>query len=169
MSISSIAAKIGCTPETLRSWVHRSEYTVVFRILLPPDRVLARLDWPDITGAAALIEALNDHWQCDVVSELAECCLDSEIPWIHKSRIAEILWSLAPDRYFDSGVLCHMLTAEVPELGRTEAEGMVSLLREDAPRFLNELLRLYHRTFLTPRFARATMVAAARPTLLSWK
>ena len=55
-----------------------------------------------------------------------------------------------------------MLTAEVPGLSLDDSARLVSKLREQSPGFLNGLLRLYHKTFLTPRLARATMVAAAR-------
>ena len=145
-----------------RDYAHEMENTVVFKVPLPPDRIIARLNWPEINGAPALVEALGSHWQCDVVSEFAGCCCDTEIPWSQKNRIAEMLWVLAPDRYFDAGVLSHMLTAEVPGLSLDESARQVSLLREQSPRFLNGLLRLYHKTFLTPRLARAAMVAAAR-------
>ena len=125
------------------------ENTLVFKIPVPPDRLLGRLSWGEISGPEALVEALSDHWKCDVVSELTECCCDSTIPWSEKRRIAEILWSLDSDRYFDAGVPCHMLTSEVPGLSHPEAIQMLSLLREQAPRFLNGLLRSYHKTFLT--------------------
>ena len=55
-----------------------------------------------------------------------------------------------------------MLAAEVPGLSHDDCKKHTALLREHCPRFLNTLLRLYHKTFLTPRLARATMVAAAR-------
>ena len=85
-----------------RDYAHEMENTVVFKVPLPRDRIIARLNnWPEITGAPALVEALSSHWLCDVVSEFAGCCCDTEIPWPQKSRIAEMLWVLAPDRYFD--------------------------------------------------------------------
>ena len=145
-----------------RDYVHEMDDTIVFKLPLPPDLLLARLERPEFTGGSTLVEALGSQWQCDVVSEFAGCCCDTEIPWSQKSRIAEMLWSLAPDRYFGAEVPHYMLIAEVPGLNLAESARLVSLLREQAPGFLNGLLRLYHKTFLTPRLARATMVAAAR-------
>ena len=145
-----------------RDYAHEMDDIVIFHVPLPADLILARLDLARIVSREALAEALSDRWQCDVISEFAECCSNPEIPWSQKHRVAEMLWSLAPARYFGAGVLHHLLAAEVPGLSLTESAHLASLLREACPRFLDELLRLYHRVFLTPHFARAAMVAAAR-------
>ena len=145
-----------------RDYAHEMANTVIFKIPLPPDRLLAKLSWTDITGAEALVWALCSQWECDLLTELVECCCDKKIPWSQKNSVAEMLWSLAADRYFAASIPCHMLLAEIPELHASEAAELVLLLREKAPRYLDGLLRLYHQTFLTPRFGRATMVAAAR-------
>lgn len=140
-----------------RDYVHEMDNTVVFKVPLSPDHIVARLDSP----RGALVQALTNHWKSDVISEFAECCCDTQIPWSQKSCIAEMLWTLGPGCY-SGACVPHLLTGEVPGLSLTEAERLGSLLREQSPRFLNGLLRLYHKVFLTPRFARAAMVAAAR-------
>ncbi len=145
-----------------RDYVHEMDDTVVFRVPLPSDLILAKLDFDQITDTDELCEALKRHWQFDVINEFVGCCCDSRIPWSHKYSIAEMLWSLSPSRYFNDGVPHHMLVAEVPGLSLEESARLVSSLRDKASRFLNELLRLYHRVYLTPRFARATIIAAAR-------
>lgn len=145
-----------------RDYAHEMENTVVFKVPLPPDCLVATLNWPQITGAPAVVEALGSQWQGDVISDLEECCCNPEITWSQKKSISEMLWSLAPNRYFDSGVICHLLAAEVPGLSIDEAQRHAWLLLEHCPRFLSSLLRLYHKTFLSPRLARATMIAAAR-------
>ena len=75
-----------------------------------------------------------------------------------------MLWNLSPKLYLEAGVFHHLLVAEVPGLSLSEAAQLISPLKEKSPRFLEGLLRLYHRVFLTPRFARAAMVAAVRYT-----
>ena len=145
-----------------RDYVHEMENTVVFKVPLPSEGIVAALNLPAIADEMALVNALRDHWPSDVISDLESCCSDPEISWSAKRSISEMLWTLAPRRYLDSDVLCHLLAAEAPGLDPGQVERQVSLLREDSLGFLNSLLRLYHRTYLTPRLARATMISAAR-------
>lgn len=145
-----------------RDYVHEMENTVVFKVPLPPEAILAPLDLPLIADEMALINSLRGRCQGDLIDDLETCCCDPRIPWSAKRSISEMMWTLAPQRYLDSDVLCHLLAAEASGLDRGEVETHASLLREECPVFLNSLLRLYHRTFLTPRLARATMISAAR-------
>ncbi|MDE3258466.1 MAG: HEAT repeat domain-containing protein [Gemmatimonadota bacterium] len=145
-----------------RDYIHEMEDTVVFKVPLPPECLIAQLNWPEIKDAAALATALDRHWHGDVISELETCCYENGIPWSRKRSISEMLWSLAPRRYLDSDVLCQMLVAEVSGLSLEDARQHAMLFREHCPRFLEAMLHLYHRTFLTPRLARAMMLAAAR-------
>jgi hypothetical protein len=75
--------------------------------------------------------------------------------------MAEMLWNMAPATYFEAGVPQHLLAGEVPGLDLAESARWVSQVRTHCPRFFDSLLRLYHTVFLTPRLARAAMVAAA--------
>lgn len=145
-------------------YVHEMDDTVVFKVPLPSDLIVAQLDFDRISTTEDLCEALNQQWQCDVISEFRDYCCDTQIPWHQKRSIAEMLWSLAPKQYFEAGVFQHLLVTEVPGLSLSEAAGLISQLKEKSPRFLDGLLRLYHRVFLTPRFARAAMIAAVRYT-----
>ncbi len=145
-----------------RDYAHEMENTLVFKIPLPPDCLEAKLNWTAIIDGPTLVQALDDHWQCDVISEFEACCCDTAIPWSKKHSIAEILWTLAPDRHFESGVVTTMLVSETPGLNPSDSRQHAERLQEQCPKFLNAMLRLYHRTFLTPRLARAAMVAAAR-------
>ncbi len=145
-----------------RDYAHERDDTVVFFVPISPDQLQARLDWHKITDGQALVEALNFQWKCDVVAEVSRCCRDIAVPWSQKTGIAEMLWTLAPDRFFEAEIPHYMLAAEVQGLGLGEAARLVSRLRESSPRFLNELLRLYHRVFLSPCLTRATMVSAAK-------
>ena len=146
----------------VRDYVHEMDNTVVFKVPLPSDLIVAQLDFDQISTTECLCEALNQQWQCDVISELLDCCCDVQIPWYQKRSIAEMLWSLSPNQYFESDVLHHLLVAEVPGLSLSEAAGLISLVKEKSPRFLEDLLRLYHRIFLTPRLARAAMISAVQ-------
>ena len=148
-----------------RDYIHEMENTVVFKAPLPPECLVAELNWPEIKDAAALATALDRHWQGEVISDLETCCFEDGIPWSRKRSISEMLWSLAPQRYLDAGVHCQMLVAEVDGLSLEDVRQHALLLREHNPRFLDAMLRLYHRTFLTPRLARAIMMASARHLL----
>jgi len=148
--------------ERVRDYVHEMDNTVVFKVPIPPDSIIAQLDFGQISTNEDLCKALTQQWQCDVISEFCDCCCDVGIPWHRKRSIAEMLWGLSPDRYFESGVLLHLLVSEVPNLSLSEATRLISSLQEKSPRFIGELLRLYHQVFLHPHFARSIMVAAIR-------
>lgn len=145
-----------------RDYIHEMANTVVFKVPLSPDGIVAAFDLPATADKMAIVNALRDHCQGDLIDDLETCCCDPEIPWSAKRSISEMLWTLAPRRYLDANVLCRMLASEASGLDLDRAERQASLLREDCPVFLNSLLGLYHRTFLTPRLARATMISAAR-------
>ncbi len=148
--------------ERVRDYVHEMDNTVVFKVPLPSDLIVAQLDFNQVSTTEDLCEALNQEWQCDVISEFLDCCCDAQIPWHQKRSIAAMLWSLSPKLYFEADVLNHLLVAEVPGLSLSDADQLISTLKEESPRFLEGLLRLYHSVFLTPRFARAAMLAAVR-------
>ncbi len=164
-TVGPVTFLVGVDPDNYvrgRDYFHDNDNTVVFQVSISSDRLLAKLDLRQVTNGDEFAKALGDRWQCDVVSEFTECFSDPEIPWSQKTRMAEMLWRMAPARYFEAGVPHQMLVAEVPGLSSAESVRLVLSLRKKCLGFLNTLLRLYHQVFLTPRLGRATMVAAAK-------
>ena len=140
-----------------RDYVHQNIDTVVFKVPLPTDSIVACLD-----SSGHTLKALEICWGDHVMSDLVACCKDEGIAWRSKLGLAEIVWTLAPEKYLSEGLPGHMLAAEVPGMGLADAARLISPLKELQPRFLHDVLRLYHRTYLTPRLARAAMVAGAK-------
>jgi len=138
-------------------YIHEMDDTIVFLVPLPAHLTVARVDSP----RGSLKDALSGLWSCDLVEELATWSCDASVPWRERQSVSEMLFSLSRSTYATSGVACHLLASEA-ELTWTAAAKLVDGLRNAAPRFLQEILRLYHRVFLTPRLARAAMISAVK-------
>ena len=138
-------------------YIHEMDDTIVFLVPLPAHLIVARVDSP----RGPLTDALSGLWSCDLVGELAIWSCDASVPWRERQSVSEMLFSLSPRTYATSGVASHLLASEA-ELAWTTATKLEDGLRNAAPRFLQELLRLYHRVFLTPRLGRAAMISAVK-------
>ncbi len=142
-TVGPVTFLVGVDPDNYvrgRDYFHDNDNTVVFQVSISSDRLLEKLDLRQVTNGDEFAKALGDRWQCDVVSEFTECFSDPEIPWSQKTRMAEMLWRMAPARYFEAGVPHQMLVAEVPGLSSAESVRLVLSLRKKCLGFLNTLL-----------------------------